>query len=169
MKTICCLEETAQKIALQCRNTLSYCFLKFRILKCKFRGSSGLVKVNVQFQIAELPNDTKMNSFLSGELSNSAKYFSSFANVSTDDATVNDGTFGNKANSTWQPWKYSSRLTAVKKVDALKRKLAKQQLTNNTKRSKISALIASMKSRQEFLPPLKVGYSRFCACAIGLL
>ena len=76
----------------------------------------------------------KMISFLSGELSNSAKYFSSFANVSTDDATVIDGTFGNKANSTWQPWKYSSRLTAVKKVDALKKKLAKQQLTNNTKR-----------------------------------
>ena len=124
------------------------------IFSCKFRGSAGLVTVNVKFQIAELPNDMKMISFLSGELSNSAKYFSSFANVSTDDATVIDGTFGNKANSTWQPWKYSSRLTAVKKVDALKKKLAKQQLTNNTKRSKITTLIASMKSRQEFLPPL---------------
>ena len=86
------------------------------------------------------PNDMKMIAFLCGELSNSAKYFSSFANVSTDDMTVIDRTFG--------------RLTAVKKVDELKKKFAKQLLTNNSKRSKITTFIASMKSRQEFLPPL---------------
>ena len=86
-----------------------------------------------------------MIAFLCGELSNSAKYFSSFANVSTDDATVIDGTLidGN-----------SSRLTAAKKVDELTKKISKQQLTNNTKRSKITILIASTKSRQEFLPHL---------------
>jgi hypothetical protein len=37
--------------------------------------------VNVKFFVAELPNDMKMLAFISGELSNSAKYFSSFSDV----------------------------------------------------------------------------------------
>ena len=40
-------------------------------------------QVSVIFSIGELPNDMKMLAFLSGELSNSAKYFSSFADVSS--------------------------------------------------------------------------------------
>ena len=40
--------------------------------------------VQVKFYFAELPNDMKMLAFLAGELSNSAKYFFSFATVSTD-------------------------------------------------------------------------------------
>ena len=42
--------------------------------------------VNVKFLISELPNDMKMLSFLGGELSNSAKYFSSFGDVTLETA-----------------------------------------------------------------------------------
>ena len=42
----------------------------------------------VNFEFAEIPNDTKMLSFLGGELRNSAKYFSSFGNVTYDDENL---------------------------------------------------------------------------------
>ena len=40
--------------------------------------------VKVDFNLAELPNDMKMLSFLAGELSNSAKYFTTFADVNSE-------------------------------------------------------------------------------------
>ena len=49
--------------------------------------------VNVKFYISELPNDMKMLAFLGGELSNSAKYYSSFADVSTDTHKDSSETF----------------------------------------------------------------------------
>ena len=60
--------------------------------------------VDVKFKIAELPNDMKMMAFLAGELSNSAKFFSSFANVSTENCNAIDGTFGKEKNNKWKPW-----------------------------------------------------------------
>ena len=54
--------------------------------QCTYTNSVGTVTVNVKCKIGELPNDMKMLAFLSGELGNSAKYFSSFANVSSDNA-----------------------------------------------------------------------------------
>ncbi|CAB4021988.1 Hypothetical predicted protein [Paramuricea clavata] len=117
-------------------------------------GPEGEVTVNVKFCVAELPNDMKMVVFLSGELSNSAKHFSSFADVSNDSANEVKGTFGVKENNTWHPWEYSSRLTVVKKVEGLKKTLSKEKSADRTKRSKITSLIAKLKSRQEFIPVL---------------
>ena len=68
--------------------------------------------INIQFRIAEIPNDMKMIAFLSGELGNSATYFSSFANVCNNNAGEISGTFGEKANNTWHSWEYSVRLKA---------------------------------------------------------
>ena len=48
----------------------------------------------MSFHFEELPNDMKMLAMLGGELSNSAKFFSPFANVSTNDCTDFSGTFG---------------------------------------------------------------------------
>ena len=124
------------------------------VFPCKYNGPEGEVTANVQFCIAELPNDMKMVAFLSGELGNSAKYFSSFADVCNDNESELNGTFGASANNTWHPWECSSRLSVVRKVDGLKKTLAKQGLADRTKRSKITALIAKMKSSQEFIPPL---------------
>lgn len=121
---------------------------------CRYNGHEGEVTINVQFRIAELPNDMKMIAFLSGELGNSATYFSSFANVCNDNAGEINGTFGGKASNTWHSWEYCARLSVVKKVDALKETLSRQKLAEHTKRSKVTALIAKLKSRQEFVPPL---------------
>ena len=111
------------------------------VFPCKYNGREGEVTINVEFRIAELPNDMKMIAFLSGELGNSATFFSSFANVCNDNAGEINGTFGEKANNTWHSWEYSVRLSVVKKVDVLKKTLSRQKLAQHTKRSKITALI----------------------------
>lgn len=108
--------------------------------------------VKVKFCIAELPNDMKMLAFLAGELSNSAKYFSTFANVCTDNYKDISGTFGEGASDIWKPWKYSERLTVAKTVDVMKKKVEKQNCKPATKRSKITAFIGQKHSRQEFVP-----------------
>ena len=117
------------------------------VFPCKYNGHEGEVTINVEFRIAELPNDMKMIAFLSGELGNSATFFSSFANVCNDNAGEVNGTFGEKANNTWHSWEYSVRLSVVKKVDVLKETLSRQKLAQDTKRSKITALIAKLKSK----------------------
>ena len=111
-------------------------------------------QVNVKFSFTELPNNMKMLAFLSGELSNSAKYFSSLANVSNDDANNILDTFGRSNVNTWKPWVYSERLTVVKEVEQMKAKLSKQHLSSSTKRSRLTTFIAKNKSRQEFEPCL---------------
>lgn len=49
------------------------------------------LKVTLKFE--EVPNDMKMVAMLGGELSNSAKFFSSFANVSKENCSDLKGTF----------------------------------------------------------------------------
>jgi hypothetical protein len=120
---------------------------------CTYSGTDGPVTVDVKFRVGELPNDMKMICFLSGEFSNSAKFFSSFANISDDNANDVKGTFGTEKQNTWQPWKYSSRLSVAKSVEALKKEIAKQKLSDSTKRSRVTTYIAKAKSRQEFIPP----------------
>ena len=57
-----------------------------------------------KLELSELSNDMKMLCFLGGELSNSAKYFSSFANVSYDNMSSLQFTFGQLENIKWRPW-----------------------------------------------------------------
>ena len=87
-----------------------------------------------------------------GELSNNAKYFSSFANVSYDNMSSLQFTFGQSENNKWRPWNYERRLVLAKEVEALKKKLSKSPITENTKRVKITSFIAEKQSRQEFSP-----------------
>lgn len=94
----------------------------------------------------------KMLCFLARELSNSATYFSTFADVST--ATMNelDGTFGSNGNETWKPWKYENRVDIANQVDKFKKSLAKQKISESTRRTKITNFIAQRHSRQVFKP-----------------
>jgi hypothetical protein len=108
--------------------------------------------VNVKFCISELPNDMKMLAYLAGELSNSAKFFSTFADVSLENCKNTNGSFGKEKSNTWHPWQYSKRLAVVEKVDAEKKKVSKQSIRPTTKRSKITTFIAQKQSRQEFVP-----------------
>ena len=106
----------------------------------------------VKFEFSEIPNDMKMLCFLGGELSNSAKYFSSFGNVTHDDMANLQFTFGRADTNQWKPWDYGKRVKVVKQVEELKSKLAKTTLSASTKRGKITSLIAEKQSRQEFAP-----------------
>ena len=106
----------------------------------------------VKFRFAELPNDLKMLALLAGELPVSAKFFSTFANVSTDDCDDPNGTFWIEDSNKWEPWSYASRLKMSKRVENLKQKVNKQNISDKTKRKKITEFISSSKSRQEFQP-----------------
>ena len=68
--------------------------------------------VNVEFKLTELPNYMKMLCFLAGELSNAAKYFTTFADVNTDNHRQYDKTFGKD----WKPFSYGKRLEDSAKV-----------------------------------------------------
>ena len=89
----------------------------------------------------------------SGEVSNAAYYFSSFANVNNDSKNAVNGTLGLQPDSSWQPWKYEERLKVAKKVSQMKEELNQKKLSVATKRKKVLELIKTLESRQEF-PPL---------------
>ena len=107
--------------------------------------------IDVKFVFAELPNDMKMLAFLAGELTNSATYFSTFADVDKESLTK-IGTFGHNASDTWKPWKYSDRVKVVNAVEKFKKKIKHKNVSANTKRSNITSFIAKQKSRQEVVP-----------------
>ena len=107
---------------------------------------------NVKFEFSELPNDMKMLCFLGGELSNSAKYFSSFANVSYDNMSNLQFEFAGQGKHQWTPWVYKKRLSVAKQVVDLKKKIVKSKLSKNTQRNKITSYIAEKQSRQEYCP-----------------
>ncbi|CAH3154528.1 unnamed protein product [Pocillopora meandrina] len=86
--------------------------------------------------VLEVPNDMKMLAMLGGELSNSATFFSTFANVSTKECTDLGGTFGSRPSCKWKPWKYANRLKDAKAVDSFKVSLDGKPLLAKHKRSK---------------------------------
>jgi len=94
----------------------------------------------------------KMLSFLAGELSNSASYFSTFEDVSTDTMTKLDGTFGRDGRVLWKPWKYENRMMVVKQVDIFKKSLEKKKMAASTCRAKVTSFIDQKHSCQEFEP-----------------
>ena len=117
-----------------------------------FLVSADTENVKVEFKLAELPNDTKMLSFLAGELSNSAKYFTSFADVNSENYRDYTKPFGIH----WKPFLYSKRVEDSKKVVKKKQELQSSKISHVTKRQKIKSFISNiLKSRQEEIPLLK--------------
>jgi predicted HNH restriction endonuclease len=107
--------------------------------------------IDVKFVFAELPNDMKMLAFLAGELTNSATYFSTFAEADKESLTK-IGTFGHNASDTWKPWKHSDSVKVINAIEKFKKKIKHKNVSVNTKRSNITSFIAKQKSRQEFVP-----------------
>ena len=58
----------------------------------------------------------KMLSFLAGELSNSAAYFTTFANVNQSEANDYKKSFGILSQHSWRPFPYSKRVSDARKV-----------------------------------------------------
>ena len=120
----------------------------------------------VEFRVGELPNDMKMLCYLSGELTNTATYFSSFANVSQSSSNDFKKTFmvngSANSNENWSPWNYAKRISDAEKVAKKKSELNKTNNAESTKRQKLTAYISKdLQSRQEFKPIL----GQFVSCA----
>ena len=94
----------------------------------------------------------KMLAYLGGELTNAAKYFSAFADISSDKLCDVSKSFGSEQHNDFRPWAYNKRFGVAKKVADLNGKSNKTQQAPRTKRSKVTAFIASNKSRQQFKP-----------------
>ena len=124
----------------------------FKEISVMEKQSYSISDREIRFKFSEFPNDLKMLAFLAGELPVSARYFSTFANVCTEDCDDPKGTFGKGNGHKWQPWSYSSRLKVSKEVKKVKLKVEKQNISAKTKRKKVTDFIASQKSRQEFEP-----------------
>ena len=108
-------------------------------------------KVPFSFEI--IPSDMKWLASFSGEISNSAYYFSSFGNVNADNKHVVNGSLRPGPDTTWQPWVYENRLEVAKKVSSKKHELNQKNLSDVTRRNKIVEFMKAQASRQEF-PPL---------------
>lgn len=100
----------------------------------------------------EVPNDMKMLAMLGGELLNSAKFFSSFANVSKENCSDLKGTFGTNGGTIWRPWKYEERIAVANQVDKFKQYLSTKQLNEKQFRTKFTDFISKKNRRQEFVP-----------------
>ncbi len=106
------------------------------------------MREEVKFTIELVPSDMKFLAFINGELSNSATYFSRFANVSTNDISSLEGQFGTDLDCRWKPWSYNFRIKVAHKVTQFKAELSKNLST--PERKKVTQLTASEKARQEF-------------------
>ena len=109
----------------------------------------------VEFKLTEIPNDMKMLAFLGGELSNSAKYFSTFANVTQENSNDINKTFGHSVNDYWKPFSYKKRIEDAAKSQQKKIELSRTKTTTATQRNNLTKFISTtLKSRQESVPPI---------------
>ena len=108
--------------------------------------------LKVTFKFEEVPNDMKMLAMLGGELSNSAKFFSSFANVSKENCSDLKGTFATNCRTMWHSWKSEERIAVANQVDKFKQSLSTKQLKEKQFRTKVTDFISKKNSRQEFVP-----------------
>ena len=109
--------------------------------------------IAIKFKFELVPSDMKWLATFSGELSNSATYPSSFANVKQDDLNNVKGTFGEESTCTWKPWSYVQRVKVAKLVDNYKQTTVVNRPLKQ-QRNLVTKFIAGKHSRQEFEPLL---------------
>ena len=73
-----------------------------------------------------LPNGMKMLSFLAGELSNSAAYFTTFANVNQIEVNDYKKSFGIPSQHPWRSFPYSKRVSDASKATKKNKLLGKK-------------------------------------------
>lgn len=96
----------------------------------------------------------KWASTFSGELANSAFYFSPFGNVNNDNKSIVNASLGQSEQCLWKPWVYEERLQVATKVKAKRKELGQTRLAKSTKRTKLLDYIRGLNSRQEITPLL---------------
>ncbi len=118
----------------------------------------------IRFRFSEFLADQKFQASTSGELTNAARYPSSFANIQKDEigdlSLLRKGkTYGdNKDVNYWHPWDYEECLKNAKEVEQFK-SCQKKDLKEATIRKKVLDHIACKQSRQEYIPSLGI-YSK---------
>lgn len=104
-------------------------------------------KFTVEFKLELLPNDLKMLAFLAGELTNSAYYFTTFANVNQSDCNDVNKKYGTNNSFQWYPFPMDKRIKDAALV------LKKKQANPKMKRNALTQYIAKeLNSRQEYAP-----------------
>ncbi len=111
-------------------------------------------KVKVEFSVSEIPADMKMLAFLGGELSNSAIYFSTFADVSKYNMSDIDKQFGIGKKADWKPYDYKDRLKNAKLAIAKKKQMLKgaETLTDSQRDTFSSFVSQKLNCRQKETP-----------------
>lgn len=111
-------------------------------------------EASAKFTFELIPSDMKWASTFSGELANSAFYFSPFGNVNNDNKSILNASLGQSEQCLWKPWVYEERLQVATKVEAKRKELGQTRLAESTKRTKLLDYIRSLKSQQETTPLL---------------
>lgn len=111
-------------------------------------------EASAKFTFKLIPSDMKWASTFSGELANSAFYFSPFGNVNNDNKSIVNASLRQSEQCLWKPWVYEERLQVATKVEAKRKELGQTRLAESTKRTKLLDYIRSLNSRQETTPLL---------------
>ena len=101
------------------------------------------VRKTVEFQVNELPNDMKMLSYLVGEISNTATYFSTFENVKYKDCNDFSKSLVVEKKHFWKPFPYSKRISDPEKAIQKKGSLDKTNLAQLTKDNQLKSYISN--------------------------
>lgn len=123
------------------------------LIESKTYSIEGHENLPIKFSFELVPSDMKWLAKFSGELSNSATFPSSFANVRLDELTNVKGSFSTSPTSTWKPWSYDQRCQVAKEVTKYKNKTVVKRPVKQ-QRTLVTKFIASKCSRQEFEPIL---------------
>ena len=93
-------------------------------------------KKKIEFMITEPSNDMKMLSLLAGKLSNSALYFSTFANVTR---FLNDykKSFGLDSEHFWKPFPYLKRMDDARKAEHKRSQQSSNKILPSTTHNKV--------------------------------
>ena len=117
-----------------------------------FEITTGDTVMKVEYKVAEIPNDMKMLCFLAGELSNSAHYFPTFANVNHADCSNIEKKIGNQPGD-WKPYSFEKRQGDGQKAEKKITELAKSNTAKSTQRSNLCSYTKDvLKGRQQCSP-----------------
>ena len=100
----------------------------------------------IKFKLSLVPADMKWVATACGELTNSATYPTTFANVRQGEMDAIEGSVGDFPHARWHEWTYEERLQVTERVKNLKKREPK------IARPKVTKFIASCGSRNEFDP-----------------
>lgn len=119
----------------------------------------------VEFKVQSLPNDMKMLAFLAGEHTNSATYFTTFANVAQKNVSDITKSFSvDDKNSSWRPFSFENRIADTKLVSKKKLDLSKKKIKQTTLLQHLTNYISNQLNSRQEKEPLVGKYTDLVLC-----